>query len=590
MTSLASKLSNIVGEAFASLGLPSELGVVRVSDRPDLCQFQCNGAMAAAKVAKKNPREIAQNVLDALQNHVALAKIEIAGPGFINLDVTDEFLAAHLNDARGSDRLGVPKTGAGQTVILDYGGMNVAKAMHVGHLRSLAIGDCLKRLMRFAGYTALGDIHLGDWGLQMGQIISEFQIRYPDWPYFDENFTGDYPAEAPFEYAELEEIYPLASQNCKADADRLEIARKATADLQAGRAGYVALWRHFIALSIADIKGNIAPLGIDFEVWKGESDVNDLIPEITEDLTDKGVVEPSNGAQVIMVEREDDNKELPPLMFLKSDGAATYGTTDLATIYDRVKSYPDLTHMVYETDIRQKLHFEQVFRAAERSGYVDGVQLKHIGHGTINGPDGKPFKTREGKAMTFRDMVEACTEKARARLGEANLLDEIGDQEREDIAVKVTCAALKFSELSNQAHVDYIFDLDRMTSFEGRTGPYVLYQAVRIQSLLAKAGDKGVAPHAGTAFALQEGDRTLALLIAELPDHIENALKNHTPHVLCDYAYKLAQEFSGFYANCHILSEEDDDLRSSRLALCALTHSQLTAVLDILGIEVPARM
>lgn len=602
MTSLAQKLSIIVGQAFEAQGLSAELGVVRVSDRPDLCQFQCNGAMAAAKVAKKNPREVARGVVDFLEKEYEIgkqrdhsksapivsneifSKIEIAGPGFINLDVTDDYIAAHL--AGLDERAGVAESGAGKTAILDYGGMNVAKAMHVGHLRSLAIGDCLKRLMRFVGYEALGDIHLGDWGLQMGQIISEFEIRYPEWAYFDEGFSGDYPSEAPFAYSELEEVYPLASQACKEDADRLGLARKATADLQDGRAGYRALWKHFIALSIADIRNNIEPLGIDFEIWKGESDVNDLIPEMTEALTRTGVVEASEGAQIIHVEREDDNKDIPPLMFAKSDGAATYGTTDLATIYDRVKTYPNLTHLVYETDIRQNLHFEQVFRAAERAGYIEGVQLKHIGHGTINGPDGKPFKTREGKAMTFRDMVNACREKAGARLGEANLDADIGQDERDDIAAKVTCAALKFAELSNQAHMDYVFDLDRMTSFEGKTGPYILYQAVRIQSLLKKAGDFD----ASADVKVDDADRSLALLLAELPDHFDNTLKNYTPHVLCEYAYKLAQAFSSFYGNCHILSEEDEALRNSRLTLCAHTHRQLVLVLGLLGITVPARM
>jgi arginyl-tRNA synthetase len=605
MTSLSQELTTIVGGVFAALDLPAELGVVRVSDRPDLCQFQCNGAMASAKVAKKNPREIAgliqtklmgvghspetyansETVGVQVQGHDVFERIEIAGPGFINLDVKKSFVSKFLAENSQNNLSDAVRVGEGRTAILDYGGMNVAKAMHVGHLRSLAIGDCLKRMMRFAGYEALGDIHLGDWGLQMGQIISEFEIRYPEWPYFDDGFAGEYPAEAPFEYAELEEIYPKASQACKDDADRLELARKATAELQEGRAGYVALWRHFIALSIADIKSNIGPLGIDFEIWKGESDVNDLVPEIAAELKSAGVLEDSEGAQVINVKREEDSKDIPPLMFFKSNGAATYGTTDVATIYDRIKAYPDLTHLVYETDIRQNLHFEQVFRAAERAGYLDGIEFKHIGHGTINGADGKPFKTREGKAMTFRDMVSACLEKARVRLSEANLLEEIGDDEREDIARKVSCAALKFAELSNQAHMDYVFDLDRMTSFEGKTGPYLLYQAVRIQSLLSKAEVDEAA-----VFDLRDEDMALALLLMEFPAQFELSLKNYIPHVLCEYAYRLAQEFSSFYANCHILSEEDAAVRASRLRLSALTHQYLVTILDLLGIQVPARM
>lgn len=590
MTSLAQKLSNILEDVFIAQELPAELGAVRVSDRPDLCQFQCNGAMAAARVAKKNPREIAQGIVEALSDRTEFTKVEIAGPGFINLDVTDEYLAAHLSAVAQNEAFGIMREGAGQSVILDYGGMNVAKAMHVGHLRSLAIGDCLKRLMRFAGYEAFGDIHMGDWGLQMGQIISAFEIVHPDWPYFDEHFKGDYPAKAPFSYEDLEEIYPRASQACKDDAERLAHARRATMELQEGRGGYRALWQHFIKLSIADIKANIALLGVDFEIWKGEADVNDLLPTLTEDLAARGVTVDSEGAVVIPVAGNNDKKEMPPLIFLKSDGAATYGTTDLATIYDRTQSYPTIAKIIYETDLRQNLHFEQVFRAARRAGYVDGIELKHIGHGTVNGADGKPFKTREGKAMKFSDMVQAVLNKANARLEDANLADDIDADERAEIARLVAIATLKFTELSNQAHMDYIFDIDRMTAFEGKTGPYILYQAVRIKSLLKKANIQNEEFLDQPQFMISEADRALGLLLAELPDHFAQALKNYTPHVLCEYAYRLAQEFSSFYGNCHILSEEDEALRESRLQLCQLTYLQLSLVLGLLGIDVPERM
>lgn len=587
MTSLAHKLSGLVGNAFESQDLPADLGVVRVSDRPDLAQFQCNGAMAAAKQAKKNPREIAQAIVDTLSNDNIFSKVDIAGPGFINLDVTDEYLQSHLQNIMSDDRLGVPVLGNGQ-IILDYGGMNVAKAMHVGHLRPTVIGDCLRSLMRFAGYEAMGDIHMGDWGLQMGQIISEFEIRYPDWPYFDEKSEGPYPDDPPFDYKELEEIYPQASAACKEDKDRLERARKATADLQEGRAGYRALWQHFIKLSVADIKDNLAPLNVDFDIWKGEADVDEFVPVVAEDLENRNISEVSDGATIIPVAEENDNKEMPPLIFFKSDGAVTYGTTDLATIYDRIKLYPDLKKMIYIVDYRQSLHFEQVFRAANKAGYTDNIEMHHVGNGTVNGPDGKPFKTREGKAMTFRNMVNTVIEKAQTRLDEAELAKGMDEAERDEIARKVAVAALKFTELSNQPHMDYIFDIDRMTAFEGKTGPYLLYQAVRIKSLLAKAEKQGY--EIGKTLKLEEGDRPLALLLSEFPDAMELSVRNYSPHYLCEYVYNLAQAFSSFYAACHILSEEDEDLRSSRLALCQMTVTYLEKILGLLGITVPEKM
>lgn len=587
MTSLAHRLTGIVGDVFESEGLPQDLGDVRVSDRPDLAQFQCNGAMAAAKVAKKNPREIAQGIADKLSANDVFSKVEIAGPGFINLDVTDAYLQEQLQDISKDDRLGVPKLGEGK-IILDYGGMNVAKAMHVGHLRPTVIGDCLRSILRFAGYDALGDIHMGDWGLQMGQIISEFEIRNPSWPYFDESFEGPYPEEAPFSYSELEEIYPQASQSCKDDPARLELARKATAELQAGRQGYRALWQHFIDLSVEDIKSNLAPLDVDFDIWKGEADVDPLVSVVAEDLEKRNISEVSDGATIIAVAQEDDKKEMPPLLFFKSDGAATYGTTDIATVYDRVKLYPDIKKMIYVVDYRQSLHFEQVFRAVQKAGYVDGIELHHVGNGTVNGPDGKPFKTREGKAMTFRQMVNTVLEKAAKRLDEAELAQDMSQEERAEIARKVGVATLKFTELSNQPHMDYIFDIDRMTAFEGKTGPYLLYQAVRIKSLLAKAEDQGFT--ASDDLKIEEGDRPLALLLTQFPDAFELAEKNYSPHYLCEYVYNVAQTFSSFYANCHILSEKDEALRASRLKLCQMTVGQIEKILELLGISVPDRM
>ena len=585
MTSLANKLADIVGSAFQQISLPNDLGAVRVSDRPDLAQFQCNGAMAAAKLAKKNPREVAQEIVDVLSSNEIFTTIEIAGPGFINLNVTNDFLQSHLQSLQ---NFGVEKAPENKTIVLDYGGMNVAKAMHVGHLRPNIIGDCLRNVYRFKGYNALGDVHLGDWGLQMGQIISEFEIRYPDWPYFDLDFKGDYPTDAPFEYSELEEIYPKASAACKENEERLELARQATAEFQEGRAGYVALWRHFIDLSITDIKQNLAPLNIDFDIWKGEADAAQFVPEIAKDLKARSVTEDSKGAVIITVDKEDDNKEMPPLLFFKSDGAMTYGTTDIATIYDRVKLYSDLFKIIYVVDRRQSLHFEQVFRSVERAGYVDEIDCVHVGFGTVNGEDGKPFKTREGKAMTFRQMVSTVIDKAQERLSEASLDADIDEKERAEIARMVGVSALKFTELSNQPHMDYTFNIDRMTSFEGKTGPYLLYQTVRIKSLLKKAVAQGY--EISHDLKIEEADQELALLLTEFPDIFDLMLRTNAPHHLCDYAYKLAQAFSSFYANCHILSEGNESLRASRLKLCDMTASQIIQILSLLGIQVPERM
>ncbi|HEY8190821.1 MAG TPA: arginine--tRNA ligase, partial [Alphaproteobacteria bacterium] len=550
MTSLAQKLTDIVGQTFETCGLPREMGLVRVADRPDLAQFQCNGAMTAAKAAKKNPREVAQQVVENVKSNPAFSKIEIAGPGFINLNVTDEYLAAHMATVGGDVRLGVANTGNGATVIVDYGGPNVAKAMHVGHLRPTIIGDAVKRILVYAGYNALGDVHMGDWGLPIGQIISEYELRHPEWPWFDPDFKGEYPATPPFSYADLEKIYPEASQACKDDPARRELARKATAELQAGRRGYRALWSLFMPMSIADMKKNFDSLGVTFELWKGEADVADLIIEVEHDLKAKGLAVMSDGALVVPVVEENDNKEIPPLMYYKSDGAVGYATTDIVTIYDRARSYKGLAKLVYVVDKRQALHFEQVFRTARKAGYADGVPFVFTGFGTLNGPDNKPFKSRDGGIMKFSDMVEQAIEKARQRLAEAELAQDSSATEKEEIARKVAVAAIKFADLQNQAHEDYIFDLDRMSSFEGKTGPYLLYQAVRIKSLLRKAEYK---PASG-GLVIHDEDRPLILLLTQFPEAFAGALDHYAPHHLADYAHRLAQEFSRFYASCHILS------------------------------------
>lgn len=584
MTSLTKKLSAIVGQAFAAQGLPSELGAVRVADRPDLAQFQCNGAMAAAKVAGKPPRVIAEAIIAKLQTHSDFAKLEIAGPGFINITATDSFLQKHLAEIGQSQKQGIEDLKA-ETIVLDYGGPNVAKPMHVGHLRASIIGDSLRRICKFAGYDALGDVHLGDWGTPMGQIISELEIRHPDLPYFDEAYKGAYPKDSPVSMEDLEEIYPAASKACKDDPARADKARAATVDLQNGRKGYRALWQHFVDVSIAGMKENFDALGVHFDMWKGEASVHDYIAPMVEDLKKKNLAVESDGALVVAVAKEDDKKEIPPLILYKRDGAVMYGTTDLATIVERV-SVNKPTKIIYVVDQRQNLHFEQVFRAARKAGIAaSSTELTHAGFGTMNGTDGKPFKTRAGGVMKLEDLIAMGIERAQKRLDEADLAKDLTKQEREDIAKKVAIAAIKFADLQNNRIADYVFDIDRMISFEGKTGPYLLYQAVRVNSLLKKAG-----AFKGGNFVLKDEDRPLALTLSELPDHFDVALRNYTPHVLCDHAYKLAQAFSTFYASCHILSETDEALRSSRLSLAELTYKQLELVLGLLGIEIPEKM
>ncbi|MCK6418114.1 MAG: arginine--tRNA ligase [Alphaproteobacteria bacterium] len=589
MTTLTQTLSGLFGSAFAALGLGESLGAVKTSDRPELAQFQCNGAMAGAKALGKNPREIAQAVIEKLQSQKdVFQKLDIAGPGFINITLTDDFIARALHTMATDPLRGVtqhPK----ETIILDYGGPNIAKPMHVGHLRAAIIGDALRRMCLYAGYRAIGDVHMGDWGLPMGQIISELEIRHPDWPYFDPAFAGPYPAQSPLSMDDLEEIYPAASNACKNDQSRLEAARLATRDLQDGRPGYRALWQHFISVSIAGMKANFTALGVHFDWWKGEADAHPFIGPMVEKLRAQNLAVESDGALVVPVAREDDKKEIPPLILYKSDGAVMYGTTDLATIVDRVE-HENPAKIIYVVDQRQALHFEQVFRAARLSGIAGPkTELIHAGFGTMNGTDGKPFKTRAGGVMKLEDLITMAVEKAQARLEEAKLAQEVDTAEKESIARKVGIAALKFADLQNNRVADYIFDIDRFVAFEGKTGPYLQYQAVRIQSLLRKAESQNLRI-SESQIMIQDSDRSLALFLCAFPDHFEIALRNHTPHVLCDYAFTLAQAFSTFYGACHILSEPDAVLRQSRLHLCALTLQTLTAVLGILGIDVPERM
>ncbi len=587
MSSLAGELSRIAGAAFAAEGLAEGLGRVAASDRPDLAQFQCNGALAAAKAAKANPRAIAEKIAARLKAEPIFSKVEIAGPGFLNLDLSDAALDARAATLMDDKTLGAPGTGTGKTLVLDFGGPNIAKPMAVHHLRSTIIGDCLQRLYRANGWNVVSDVHLGDWGLQMGQLITEIEIMGIAPIYFDPNVVGPYPEESPVSMEDLETIYPRASAACKADPARLEAARRATVDLQAGRPGYRALWRHFVKVTEVGLTREFGALGVKFDLWNGESSVDALIPPMLEDLKARGLTEVSEGAVVVPVARDDDKKPMPPLILVKSEGGVLYGTTDLATVIERVRDYdPEL--ILYVVDHRQHGHFEQVFRAAEKAKLAGRAHLEHVGYGTMNGPDGKPFKTRAGGAMKLFDLIEMGKAEAEKRLAEQGIGADYSAQERNEIARKVGIATIKFADLSNHRTTDYIFDLERFSKFEGKTGPYLQYAAVRIQSMLRKAKEQG---HQIGAPAIQSPEeRRLILQLLSLGDLLASAEEKRAPNMLCEYAFELAQNFSRFYSEHHVLSESDAALRAARLGLCALVLAVLTRVLDLLGIEVPERM
>jgi len=583
--SLLADLSTIVGEAFAAEGLDPALARVEVASRPELGQFQSNGALAAAKAAKQNPRALAEKIAARLKGDARFARVEVAGPGFINIDYTDAALGEAL--ARADAIFAPDASGARGKVMIDFGGPNVAKAMHVGHLRSSIIGDALQRHFRFAGYDTTSDVHLGDWGKPMGMLIVEIRRRQPQLPYFDPETTDDYPAESPVSMDDLEVLYPEAAARAKADPAFDEEARIATAELQRGRPGYRALWRHFIDVSIAGIKREFASLGVTFDLWKGEADVDPLIGPMLRDLKDRGIAEMSDGALVVRIGEPADKKEMPPLMLVKSDGGVLYETTDVATIIDRVRTRdPDL--VLYVVDQRQHEHFEKVFRGARKAGYAGKAVLEHVGFGTMNGADGKPFKTRAGGVLKLFDLIAMGKQEAGARLSEAGIGADYPAVERDEIARQVGLAAIKFADLSNYRLTNYIFDLGRFARFEGKTGPYLQYAAVRVKSLLRRAADEAVAPGAIAIRAPEERDLALALL--RFPDILEETLKTRAPNVMCDYAFGLAQAFSRFYTAHHILSEADPILRASRLGLARLTLRALETALGLLGIEVPERM
>ncbi|MCM1173637.1 MAG: arginine--tRNA ligase [Blautia sp.] len=583
-------VSEEMGKAFEAAGYQADLGRVTLSNRPDLCEYQCNGAMAGAKQYHKAPVMIANDVAEKLQGSEVFSEVSAVAPGFLNLKLTEKFVKEYLQEMRKDAKFGLAMPEKPQTIIVDYGGPNIAKPLHVGHLRSAIIGESIKRICRFAGHKVLGDIHLGDWGLQMGLIATELKKRHPELPYFDESYQGEYPEEAPFTISELEEIYPTASAKSKEDADYKAEAMEATYQLQTGVPGIRALWKHIIDVSVTDLKKNYAALNVEFDLWKGESDVQDIIPGMVEKMKKDGYAHESEGALVVDVKEEADTKEIPPCMILKSDGAALYNTTDLATIMDRMEKYqPD--KLIYMTDKRQDLYFEQVFRCARKTGLVrPETQLVHIGFGTMNGKDGKPFKTREGGAMRLENLIREINEEMYRKIMENRAMEE---EEAETISKVVALSAVKYGDLSNQASKDYIFDIDRFTSFEGDTGPYILYTIVRIKSILKKYNELNSGNDAGQA-VLQEAaggsEKGLMLEITRFNTMAEAAYEEAAPHKICAYIYDLANAFNRFYHETKILTEEDSARQSGWIALLMLTKDILEVCIDLLGFSSPERM
>ncbi|MCM1125327.1 MAG: arginine--tRNA ligase [Lachnospiraceae bacterium] len=581
-------ISEEMKNAFEAAGYDRELGRVTLSNRPDLCEYQCNGAMAGAKLYKKAPIMIANEVVGKCADSMVFSEVAAVMPGFLNLKVKEEFVTDYLNQMAENDKFGLTMPEKPCKIIVDYGGPNVAKPLHVGHLRPAIIGESIKRIARYAGHDVIGDIHLGDWGLQMGLIITELKERQPELLYFDEGYEGGYPKEAPFTISELEEIYPTASVKSKEDPEYKDRAMEATFKLQNGVRGYRALWDHIMRVSIADLKRNYKNLNVEFDLWKGESDVQDIIPGMVNYLKEEGYAYLSDGALVVDVKEETDTKEIPPCMILKSDGASLYNTTDLATIMDRMKEYhPD--RMIYVTDKRQDLYFEQVFRCARKTKLVEPeTELLHIGFGTMNGKDGKPFKTREGGVMRLELLIQEINDEMYRKISESR---QEMDEEAEAAARTVALSAIKYGDLSNQASKDYIFDIDKFTSFEGDTGPYILYTIVRIKSILSKVEEQGGVPgDARIREAESEAEKSLMLEIAGFNAMMETAYGETAPHKVCAYIYELANAFNRFYHETKIVTQEDQEKKAGWVALLVLVRDILETCIDVLGFAAPERM
>ena len=570
-----------VKAAFENSGYDASFGNVNVSNRPDLCQYQCNGAMAAAKTYHKAPVMIAGDVVEKLKDNVMFEKIDAVAPGFINIILSPAYIAEYMNSMAKDERFGCPEEENKKKIVIDYGGPNVAKPLHVGHLRSAIIGESIKRIARFMGNDVIGDVHLGDWGLQIGLIITELKTRKPELCYFDENFTGEYPEEAPFTMSELEEIYPYASGYSKTHKDYLSAAQQATADLQAGNRGYLALWNHIIEVSVADIKKNYEKLNVSFELWKKESDVQQYIPDMVKAMKEGGFAYESDGALVVDVKEETDTKEMPPCIILKSNGATNYETTDLATIIERRKLF-DARKLIYVVDKRQALHFDQVFRCARKTGLVDDdIELNFVGFGTMNGKD--------GGVLRLETLISDINEAVYERIMSNRQMDE---EEAREVAGKVGLAAIKYGDLSNQASKDYVFDVDRFTSFEGNTGPYILYSIVRIKSVLAKYQEAGhnIADADTIIAPTVKSETDLMLELLKFGDVIVQAYKDNAPHKICQYIYEMADAFNRFYHENKIMGEENEERQKSLIALLVLVKNVLEKCIDLLGFDAPEKM
>lgn len=575
--------------AFVACEYEESYAKITLSNRPDLCEYQCNGAMAAAKAYKKKPIDIANAVVEKLADSTMFSEIVVVMPGFINMRLHPEYVANYMKGMKQEDKLGVEPLGHGETIVVDYGGANVAKPLHVGHLRSAVIGESVKRIGAFLGYNMIGDVHLGDWGLQMGLIIEELRDRKPELVYFDPDYTGEFPKEAPFTISELEDIYPTASGKAKEDEAFKSRAHAATFQLQKGYAPYTAIWHHIMDISLADLKKNYGNLDVTFELWKGESDAEAYIPDLIQDLQDKGLAYESQGALVVDVTEPTDSKELPPCIVRKSDGAALYATSDLGTIIEREKDLKPVKY-IYITDKRQELHFKQVFRVAKKAGYVsEEVPMIHIGFGTMNGKDGKPFKTRDGGIMRLENLIKDIDEAVFARIMENRTVSE---EEAKETAQVVGLAALKYGDLSNQAAKDYVFDMDRFISFEGNTGPYILYTMVRIKSILAKyevledklIGDVCILP------AMSASEKSLMLELSKYNEVMENSFLETAPHKICQYVFDLSNAFNSFYHDTRILVQEDKARQASWISLITLVKDVLANCIQVLGFEAPERM
>ena len=587
MSEILNKITETVSKAFEEAGYESSYGRVTVSNRPDLCEFQCNGAMAGAKAYKKAPIMIANEVAEKLSGSDMFEKAEAVAPGFLNLNLSKEYLKNYIDEMSKSDTLLCDCKKKDGIIFLDYGGANVAKPLHIGHLRSAIIGESIKNICNFAGYKTIADVHLGDWGLQMGLIIVELKERKPDLPYFDENFEGDYPSEAPFTISELEQIYPCASGKSKTDEAFKKAAQEATAQLQAGRRGYRALWQHIINVSVTDLKKNYGNLGVSFDLWKGESDAQPYINDMVEAMIKSGIAYESEGAIVVDVTEEGDSKELPPCIVRKSDGAANYETSDLATLVEREKLYAPLEY-VYLADKRQELHYTQFFRVSKKAGIVrNETNLKFIGFGTMNGSDGKPFKTRDGGVMRLEYLLEEIYNVMLEKIKNNGTMDE---EEAKNAASAVAMSALKYGDLSNQASKDYIFDIERFTSSEGNTGPYLLYTIVRIKSILRRYEEEFGRKQCSVVAPESDTQKALMLNLAGFPEMTRHAFEELAPHKICSYLFELANCFNRFYHDTNIMKEEDETKQQGYVALLELTKAVMEKGIELLGFEAPDRM